>query len=77
MEMWLFMQILGGCSRGVLAHWETRFSWGDEGLILRSGGSRGDVKVYGEMWWFKSRCKGSWEDVVTPVEVRKFHEETW
>ena len=48
----------------------------DEGLILRSGGSRGDVKVYGEMWWFKSRCKGSWEDVVTPVEVRKFHEET-
>ena len=49
----------------------------DEGLILRSGGSRGDVKVYGEMWWFKSRCKDSWEDVVTPVEVRKFHEETW
>ena len=49
----------------------------DKGLILRSGHSRGDVKVHGEMWWFKSRCEGSWKDVVAPVEVRRVHGETW
>ena len=68
--LWLIWRCCGSF-RDVVAHLE---KWW---LILRSGGSRGYVKVYGEMWWFKSRCKGSWEDVVTPVEVRKFHEETW